>query len=208
MRIIKILSAAALVASSSTAMAEVSFLLNVDNVNDRSGTDVATGTGSWLLVADTNQDGFANITSGGVSVSDFASGDDLVIARGDFSLFGTPGVATAAPAGLSFGNGWGEGDPLAFVWFPDGGTDRATTANGDHYGLYTSALGEDSSDPWITPADNTVDHNLTLVTSDSNFFFGAGSVDPGSVNANMTVPEPSVSLLGALSVLLLMRRRR
>ena len=194
-----------------TASAELSFILNVDRVRDAGGTDyVSTATGLWIVVADTAQDGFQPITSGGVNVNDFVSDNDLVIFRGDFTTFFTDGVATSAATGLNFGNGWDTGDPLAFVWFPTAGTSATSVTGGEDYGIYTSPVPVDSSDAWITPADGTLDHTLQMVTTDNlGLFDPGGTVDPSAATASLQViPEPSVSLLALLSGLLVFRRRR
>ena len=189
------------------ASAEVSFLINIDAVEDQSSADVNMVSGSWILVASTTNSTFEPIVPGGVSVGDFTSGDDLVIVRGTFNF--SNGVASANPTGLSFGNGWDKDDPLALVWFPDGGTARNSVVENDAYGLYTSATGQDSSDPWITPADGELNHALKLLTDDGVGFFGSGTVPAGDVGAPLRViPEPSVSLLGLLATLMLFRRRR
>lgn len=209
-KITSTLSCVALFSLASSAIGEVSFLLNADTLKDGSDIAVSTLTGSWILVADTNVDGFGTIGSGGISVNDFVGSSDLIIGKGVFGGgFGLDGAVSESMTGLSFGNGWNTGDPLALVWFPDAGTSPSTIDAGQAYGLYTSATGEDSSDPWITPADNSSNHKLDVLTAGASGFFGSGTVPNSLVQADrLTIPEPSVSLLGLFSALFLIRRRR
>lgn len=177
--------------SAPAALAEISLLLFVDAVNDRSGSDVSTSLGSWLLVADTNRDGFGPLRAGPISLGSQVGSSDLIIARGDFTIFATPGVVSANPTRLSFASGWDEGDPIALVWLPGAGSNPTVLAVGDDYGLYHSPTGQDTSARWITPADGTLNYGLHLLTSDGNGFFGAGSVSPASAIASLQVGEPS-----------------
>ena len=147
---------------------------------------------------------------GGVNVGDFTSANDIVIFKGNFSAFAPfDGIASAGSGNLEFGNGWDADDPLAFVWFPTAGSNATSVSAGESYGLYTNPVAQDSSEPWITPANNTTDYVLQLFTDDGSFIVGNGTVDSGSVAASLQViPEPSISLLAFLSGLLLFRRRR
>ena len=170
----------------STALAELSFLINVDAVKDQGGSDVSTATGSWLLVADTTRDGFGTIQAGPIALGGLIGSNDLIVFRGDFTTFATPGVVSSNPA-LILSGGWGEGDPLALVWFPSGGTSPAAVGAGDAYGLYHNASAQDTSAPWVTPADLTFNYPIKLLSSDGNGFFGAGTVVPATATANLEV---------------------
>ncbi len=205
-----LLPSLALISAAPIASGEVSFLLNADQLRDDMNSAVSTATGSWILVADTTLDGFGAITSGGISVDDFIGSQDLIIGKGVFGGgFGIDGAVSAALPGMNFGNGWDTGDPLALVWFPEAGTSPSTIDGGQAYGFYTNAVAQDSSDPWITPADNTSNYKLDALTADGSGFFGSGTVDSGLVQADrLTIPEPSTSLLGLLSVGFFLGRRK
>ena len=176
---------------SSAATAEISLLLDVERVNDDGGTPAAVANSSWFLIADTLQDGFGPIQPGAIPVGGLVGSNDLIIAKGNFTAFGVAGVVSANPTALSFGNNWDEGDPLAFVWLPQGGTAPTEVQAGDSYGLYHSPTGEDTSAPWLTPADQTFNYNIQLLTSDGVGLLGSGTVSPASATASLTVGSGS-----------------
>jgi hypothetical protein len=210
MRIItSALSVVTLLCLTPLASAFVTINLVAETVTDLSGTAVSTASGRWILVADTTRDGFNPIGAGGISVNDFVAGDDLVVVNGVFGGgFGVAGAINVSMPGLSLTSEWDTGDPLALIWFPEIGEGATEVAATDSYGLYTSALGEDLSNPWITPADGA-DHDLQALTAATSGFFGTGTVDSDSLRAQLAViPEPSASILALLSGLLILRRRR
>jgi len=136
-----LLSGAALLISSLSASATVSFIINVDRVNDAAGDPVDVAQGIYLLVASTTDATFDPLMPGGISDGDLLAGsDDMVVHRGDFQTFFTPGVINAN-ASLALGGGWDAGDPLALYWFPNAGLGATDITAGDSYGLYTSATG-------------------------------------------------------------------
>jgi len=191
------------------ASASLTIKVLSETVTDSGGTAVTTATGTWLLVADTTRDGFNAIGAGGISVNDFIAGDDLVLINGVFGGgFGVDGAINMAMPGLNLTAEWDTGDPLALVWFPEVGAGASSVSDGDSYGSYTSASGEDLSNPWITPADGA-DLDLQALTGATSGFFGSGTVDPSSLEAGLAViPEPSATLLVLCSGLLIFRRRR
>ena len=205
-----LLSSLAIISVAPIASGEVSFLLNADQLRDDSDTAVTVANGSWILVADTTLDGFGELGAGGIEIDDFVGSQDLIIGKGEFGGgFNIDGAVSDSLPGMNFGNGWDVGDPLALIWFPDAGMTPSTIGGGEAYGFYTSATGEDASDPWITPADGTSNHKLDALTADGSGFFGSGTVDPSLVQADqLTIPEPSTSLLGLLSLAFFLGRRR
>jgi len=213
------LSLVALSCLAQVASATLTINLVAETVTDSAGDPVSVLTGQWILIADTTRNGFNAIGPGGISVNDFVAGDDLVIGSGEFGGgdgFVIPGAINKSMPGLTLSGAWGTGDPLALVWFPTVGVGATAVGASESYGRYTTydpttnpaATGEDSSQPWLTPADGA-DHSLQALTSGTSGIFGTGTVDSAALRADLTtVPEPSVSLFGLLALFAFLRRRR
>ena len=143
----------------------------------------STGTGTVTL-------GGANTYAGGTTVLSGNLATDLV---GNFGL-GNVTVADVAGAGLVLGNGNSIAD-TAILFFGDAGTITLNNATSD------TVFG-------ITQTDDSQSIGGGIYTaSDLNTFFGVVGVFSGTGTLTV-VPEPSAALLGGLSVLGLLRRRR
>jgi len=185
------------------------FDLQADILKDSLGNPMPT-TGLVLLVADTNQNGFATLAEGSsLALNDsLNNGDDRVLARFDLSTNGTAGYLGEGPS-ITYGTGWDIGDPLALLWFPSLTTASTSVAGGTNFGFFSGAA-LDGSNAWITPADATSGHKLYFFTSDATIF-GAGSHAASLGNASLTVdaiPEPSRALLSMIGFVALGLRRR
>jgi len=196
--------------SATSLQASIFFDIQGELLKNSSGTAIPVNA-LILLVADTTNNGFANITDGSsLALNAFLnSGDDRVLARFDLSSSGTAGLFAEGPS-LSFGGGWNETDPLALLWFPTLNLASSTVSNGTSYGLF-SGPALDGSDAWITPTDGATGHKLYFFNADATILPDSppGSHAAGLGNASLTVvPEPSRSLLALIGIAGVAFRRR
>jgi len=147
-------------------------------------------TGSLvLLVADTANNGYGTVVPGSLNNGAFLNGaDDMILARATVTdLGGFQGVLDNF-AGSLLGN-WGTGDPLLLYWFSSVTGASTSLSGGERYGFYTSATGQDGSDPWVTPADGTPAINLSFATITAG---GTSNADTaGYATSLVAIPEPS-----------------
>lgn len=202
---------AALCLAGSAAQA-VTINLNVGFLYENNGTTALPVGSTLVLLADTANNGFGNLS---LSTGSFAPAvDDIVLDRwgldgilaGDgttqrpvsFNLDGFGG-----PAGLS------GGDALMLVWYQTPYSALATGPGaGVFYGAYRTDSVLDGSDiAWNTPAGNGDTVSLNLFTQNT----GAGSVPDSATRAQFQtiVPEPSTGMLvlGGLAFVGMLRRR-
>ncbi|MDE0835053.1 MAG: hypothetical protein OSA84_01720 [Akkermansiaceae bacterium] len=121
--------------------------------------------------------------------------DLLVLGVGtpDFVSFGVAGTGNAVASDIAYTNGLSDGDALGILWI-----DQADGVIGNNvkFGWYES--------PTLTmPADGSNVAISFLSTS-----AGGSILDSSLTTTNITIPEPSIALLGALGVFSMFRRRR
>lgn len=197
--------------SPSAKAGTILFDLAADILKDSAGNPMVP-SGLVILVADTNQNGFATLAEGSsLALNGFLNGgDDRILGRYDLTKNLTPGYLGENPE-ITYGAGFDVGDPLALLWFPTLTIASNSVAGGTEFGFF-SGPALDGSNAWVTPAEATSGHKLFFYTSDATNF-GAGSHAASLGNASLTVaaiPEPSRALLGmiGLTALGLRRRRR
>lgn len=120
--------------------------------------------------------------------------DLLVLGVGtpDFGSFGIAGTGNAATSAIAYTD-VSDGDALGLLWI-----DQADGVIGNNvkFGWYES--------PTLTmPADGSNVAISFLSTS-----AGGSILDSSLTTTNITIPEPSIALLGALGVFSMFRRRR
>lgn len=190
------------------ARAEVTINFGAGQLYDQNHDPLPTGS-LVLLVTDTTHNGFAQLSSGTLTAGSFLDGsDDLILALAAVDDFGTfQGVSDAFQGSLH--DGWGAGDPLAVIWFSGVTISDAVLHGGEYYGTFTSATGEDGSDPWTTPADGTTAWTLTFLTASADGTVHADALGDASLTV-AAVPEPATyaALAGLLALGLAGWRRR
>lgn len=160
-----------------------------------------------LLVADTGNNGFSPLTAGTLSADSFlAHSDDLILAMSSVTNLGEFQGVSDSFNGV-FHNNWTAGNALALIWFAD--VSGGILYGNEHYGLFTSAIGEDGSDPWITPADGTFLRTVLFLTTSAGGSVHADSAGDASFTV-AAIPEPATSAAcaGLLALALVAWRRR
>lgn len=160
-----------------------------------------------LLVADTGNNGFSPLTAGTLTVDSLlANSDDLILAMSSVTDLGSFQGVSDSFSGV-FHKDWTAGNALALIWFAD--VSGGVLYGDEHYGLFTSAIGEDGSDPWITPANGTFLHTLTFITTSAGGSVHADSAGDASLTV-AAIPEPATSAAcaGLLALALVAWRRR
>ena len=189
------------------ANASISFLILAGRLGEGDGTSISQMSGEWRLLADLDRDGFGNILAGSIGVADFVGTGDLIVAGGSFDTLGD-GFLLENPTQLTLEMGWDEGDPLALLWFEEV-LPQEMVSEGMGYGLYSDPLGIDGSDPWVTPTDGTINHNLFLITPDASIFGGGSVMQPASLASfSVGIPEPHITSLLFLAASLIVLRRQ
>lgn len=151
-------------ALASVGYGSISFNIAAGVLRDENGS--AINEGLVVLVASTDGPGstFALPTA-----SQFVQGDDVVVAKWNFSEGGGLDGEFLAP--LVIGDysvgGWSEGDPLALFWYPTLNKDSIAPGTAK-FGVFTDPIDESTGDRWAMPADNTHLYSLQ--------FFAEGSV--------------------------------
>ena len=176
---------------------------NGSNLLDTSDS-AATG-GTMVLIADTDGDGFGDLTQ--ATASWVGDPDDVAVGRWEangFYLGGAGNSFDAVPFDLA--GGVTAGDDLLLVWY-DTPYSAGAVGPGDlvNFGTFRSDSILSGSDiAWVVPADgSTFSLNFATVSA------GGESLDSAGYATQTTVPEPvSMSLLAIGGGLLLRRRRR
>jgi hypothetical protein len=175
-------------------------------LRDLGGT-IATSSFVWMLVVDTDRDGFSDPTPG-----DFVGGssDDLVVfkdvnGRSDGAIVAVSAVPNPADvAGLD------SDDPFRVVWFPaessvGAGSSGAELVGGEAFGSFrTDAATDGGTNGFLYPGDgNSI--NVNALTSELG---GATSAALLTAGGTVLIPEPSTSLLVGLAFGFLFVRRK
>jgi hypothetical protein len=197
------LNIAALLPSGSAAEVTISF--TGGQFYDATGATPLPNLSLVLLVADTQNNGFGDLTAGTLNVGDFLNGtDDRILFRAavNTALGGSAVQDTLTNATLT--GSWNQGDALALVWFSGLTSGSFSFTSGQSYGRFTtsSAL---SGDPWITPGDGGA-ITLSFVTSSLG-----GSYGDALGRASLTaIPEPATfaTWVGALAAGAMAWRRK
>jgi hypothetical protein len=196
----KIILIAAISLMTFAAKATISFFVSAGDLRNSSasGTNLMSLDGLVILVASTTDSVFNGPTS-----SSFATGDDVVLYRGDLHESGQPGLfqPSAIIIDLSSFSGLNAGDPVKLFWFPTLTTNSITPGNGTSYGAYRDPVGNigpgtglDGSDPWYVQADGA-NINLNFITASE------GGSNPDSAGyADLVVPEPGHFAVGLFAV--------
>ena len=206
-----LLSASALLLFSASAFSSTTFQVQVGNILDSSGANVAAGTVGVLMISttDANFAGSSNYADlvGLQLTAGQAVGDDIIAAvfqAGD--LGGVIGFGDLVT--VNYTGNISQNDQLALLWFPGvTSTGAVLGAAQSEYGFFRSDSvsansGGDTS--FVLPADTGA--ALTLAYFDSGVAAGSG-VAPGDLRAQ-GVPEPSRAVLAGLGLLGLFFRRR
>jgi hypothetical protein len=172
----------------------------------------------YLLIADTNGDGFSGVKSdGSTSIGSPISpgSDDLIVYRGNFTTYGVDGVlfATASNLNTDLIPGWTVGDPLAIMWFPSLTVASTTFITGQRYGFYTNSNAVDGSSAWITPPNTGASASLGFFTKNgAELSPGPSASNPATAGVASQVvapvPEPSALCFVGLGIAGLVARRR
>ena len=222
----RLLSLLFLVAAAIPAGATVTLNYQFGTCFTSTSTAVPDGT-LWALIGDTNSSGtFTNgfatnasltgtqanavFTTGQLVTTGSVIGGDTVLAVGSFNGAG-PGT-TADTLILALGvNGAAAGQNFAFYWFPGSTFTTGLNTVGNEIGGINTLLDDiiGGTGPMSLGADG------------STLSVGAATAEAGGVTSNAgftavsvseftaaLIPEPSTALLGALSALGLLRRRR
>ena len=229
----KLFLVALLAAAALPASATVSLSYQFGVARDMHGVAVPDGT-LWAIVGDTNADGLfpggfsTNASIYGLPAAQAlntfyfgqtlavgsALGEDRVLAMGGFNGTennGLTGIAASflmLPLGV---NGAAAGQNFAFYWFPGSTFTTGLNTVGNEIGGINTLLDDiiGGTGPMSLGADG------------STLSVGAATAEAGGVTSNAgftavsvseftaaLIPEPSTALLGALSALGLIRRRR
>lgn len=186
-------------ASAVVTLTSTGFAAQNEKKNDGT-TNIPVGN-AFILVADTNNDGFGafvtNSIPNGASLSVGSSLDgDLIFYRSTDAIAGASNVNISnlditAEAGQKF----------ALLWFNTATSSTTTLATGDLYGIVTDAT-------WVLP---TVSSTLGFSTSPSGSNPYLTQTAPGAATlaVGSTVPEPGIASLSLLGFAgLFLRRRR
>lgn len=158
----------------------LSISLDSSTLKDANGNPMPT-TGLVVLVASTSDGTFNAPTP-----LNFASGDDIVIAKWDLSGFGTPGVLSAFTNTTTVVTA---SNPLMLYWYPT--LDINATAPGQNtpYGQYTDPVGVDGSAPWFGDSPSAT-ITLRFWTADANTMFDSPSTNNPASAGNATNVTP------------------
>jgi hypothetical protein len=189
-----------------SASATVSINFNADSLRTSTGNLEGTSTLAFL-VADAGVAGFGAIEAGSINQYDVIGSGDVVVARFDFSNFGTPGVISVGLAGIDL-NGFTGGSQLAIVWMTGLTTANTSTAASQSYGILSDVS-------WITPNDGGTSSTYQLISTTNNDFFTDTAEtlnvsDFASRASFNVVPEPATyaAIAGMLAIGAVMVRRR
>ena len=174
----------------SWAQATVTFNIDAYDLRTANGSELMSTNGLVLLVASTN-----NLSFGEPTATSFATGDDVVLFRGDLSGLGEPGFFEAAVnLTLSSFPGLKPGDPVQLYWFPTLTVSSDSPGEGATYGFYRHDTGLDGSAAWVVPGDGDL-VSLAFITMSQ----GGSNPDPLGYASHVTViPRPVIlSLTGA-----------
>ena len=163
--------------------AAITINITAEKLKDPGGFDMAT-TGVVALVADIGTAGFSH-------PSDTAlEGDDFLVAAWDIAGGGNaPGAFLGEVVNINFSGDWAAGDDLALYFFPTLAlTDPPASAAAVPYGMFRVEVADlDGTDPWVTPADGTLAHDLIVITTDATVL-GTGTTDESAGIANGVTP--------------------
>ena len=176
------------VVSCSCAQASITFNISVGDLKTLNGTQPMPISGQILLVASTNDASFGLPTP-----EYFATGNDVVLYRGDLDSGFGPGIFERA-VNLSLGSfpGMKPGDPVQLYWFPTLTAGSTRPGEGTMYGLYRHDTGLDGSAPWVIPGDGSLVDLKFLTVSEG------GSNSDALGHASRTITRPVIlSLAGA-----------
>jgi hypothetical protein len=144
----------------SCAQATVTFNIDTGDLRTANGAELMSTNGLVLLVASTSTN---NLAFGEPTATSFATGDDVVLFRGDLSGSGQPGFFQAAVnLSLSSFPGLKPGDPVQLYWFPTLTVSSDSPGEGATYGFYRHDTGLDGSAAWVVPDDGAL-VNLTFI---------------------------------------------
>lgn len=158
-----------------------SITINVtaEKLKDPGGIDMAV-TGVLALVADTGTEGFSGPSG------TLLEGDDYLVGAWDIASGGgnAPGSFLGTTGAVALSGDWAQDDPLAVYFFPTLAlTDPPASAEAVPYGMFRIESGTpDGTDPWVTPEDGTLAHDLVFATTDATTLFpggGSSSADDG-----------------------------
>jgi hypothetical protein len=143
-----------------------------------------------LLLADTQQIGFATLSPGNLNIGDYLNGGLQVLARATVnSAFNGTATAVGTTGAISLGAGafpqLSTGDALAIVWFPALTGSSFSFVSAASYGLISDPL-------WLVPAaGSTVTFNFFTVSR-------GGTYADALAQATFTaIPEPSAYAVAA-----------
>ncbi len=195
MKLLKISFFTITLALAQPMFADVSLTLGAGNLRTSDGSSLMPGTGLIVLLADSNQDGFASI-----GTDNFASGDDTILFQGALDSGLGDGMFLRS-VNLTLAGGLTAGDPVQLYWYPTLSESSTSPGHGTSFGSYRDATGSlDGSDPWILPSDG-MSMNLNFLTA------SAGGSNPDSIGWASQVtpmPEPQSLLLAGLGGALLL----
>ncbi|MDQ8185917.1 fibronectin type III domain-containing protein [Pelagicoccus sp. SDUM812002] len=166
-------------ALASVGYGSISFNIAAGTLRDQSGT--AIDSGLVILAIDTDRDGFSL-----PDATNFLTGDDMEVARWDFSEGGgLDGEFLASKVIADYDEvNWEEGDPLALFWYPSLDKTATQPGAGAKFGVFADPSNESTGDTWTMPADN--EHLYSLQ------FFAEGSLLSTSSFASQYVAAASL----------------
>ncbi len=187
--------AASLLFVSMAAQATVGIAPTIAYMYEKDGVTKFEGGQLYLLVADTDRNGFGADGMGSIGVDYELGGDDQVLKAWNSPSSPVFAVGQCKPNALGLTlegddpGQFGAGDPFGVYFFDNISTteyDSGTLAPGTDYGFFTDS-------EFVTPADG------------GDF---TGSYTETVLLDQTVVPEPSSLLLGILAMAAVLRRRR
>jgi len=233
----KVLALSLLLAATSQAATTISGVVGTSFKAADGTTNITTGS-LVMLIADTSGNGFLDLASPGAIQAGLSgrSGNTITVAQAGLSaglLFGGDTIVTTSLSGSGSIGGILTGVDItsytgknfAIVWFNATPAALATSLAGQAFGMLRLS-------DWVLPASGATfavsstdtggattyyssSASATATQIGSGFFTGSGTAaDTGSTAVRAAtfsiagVPEPSTALLGSISILGLLRRRR
>ena len=190
-----LLSLLGLIFSVSQVFGTITINVSTEKLKDPGGFDMAV-SGIIALVADADGNGFSGPSDTSIA------GDDFLVASWSLSSgVGVPGAFLGTTGPLAFSGDWGAGDELIVYFFPT--LTSAVSAAAVPYGEFRAESGAaDGTDPWVTPEDGTLAHDLIFATTDAEtLFVGGGSTPADAGIADLVTPgTPPVAPTGVAGV--------